>query len=73
MRRKWVEHFEEPEHDDENNEVEDEQKPRTILIDYRQDPNKQKQLYLIDLEMGRIKFEDEIEKKVGIKRQSCQN
>lgn len=40
MRKKWVEHFQEPEHDESIDMGE--QGPETILIDYRDDPNKQK-------------------------------
>jgi hypothetical protein len=45
----------------------------TVLGDYRSDPAKQKEMYLLDLEIGKIQIEREVEKKVKEEKEMCRN
>ena len=33
---------------------------KTILVDYRSDPKKKKEMYLLDLEIGRLQLKDQL-------------
>jgi hypothetical protein len=45
----------------------------TVLSDYRSDPNRKKELYMIDMEIAKLKEEENLEKLVRKKQTECQN
>ena len=45
----------------------------TVLSDYRSDPDRKKELYLLDMEIAKLKEEENLEKLVKKKHSECSN
>lgn len=57
--------YQPPERDNDHN-----YKPETVLS---LDENRMKEIYLLDLEIGRLRHEEQLEKTMKQRRESCQN